>query len=124
MTTDRRQPAGAGPYSGIVAKTIQRQGPGGSKPATTLARVLDRLRSASGKPKKPPSEPFALILLENVAYLADDARRDEAFRILTEATALSPERIHAAPAPLLREAARRGILPDDRVDRLREIAAI
>src|SRR5450755_1040824 len=59
----------------IVAKTMQRQPPGGSKAATTLSRILDRLRSVSGRPKKPPSDPFALILLENVAYLADDARR-------------------------------------------------
>jgi endonuclease-3 len=103
---------------------MQRQPPDGSKAATTLSRILDRLRSVSGRPKKPPSDPFALILLENVAYLADDARRDEAFRILTDATALSPERILAAPTSLLRNAARRGILPDDRVERLREIAAI
>jgi len=67
---------------------------------------------------------FALILFENVAYLADDARREEAFRMLRERTGLSPAGILAAPRAALQEIARNGILAEDRVDRLREIAAI
>lgn len=91
---------------------------------TRLRRVLDALRAFYGRPKPPISDPFALILYENVAYLADDARREEAFRLLKERTGLAPARILAAPRELLQDVTGRGILPGGRAEKLREIASI
>src|SRR5262249_16580530 len=46
----------------------------------TLPRALRALRTIYGKPAAPRrTDPFGLILYENVAYLASDARRDEGF---------------------------------------------
>jgi endonuclease-3 len=89
-----------------------------------LPRILAALRKAYGRPAPPLQDPFALVLHENVAYLADDARREAAFEELRRATGLSPRRIAAAPRETLHAIARKGILAADRVERLREIAAI
>jgi endonuclease III len=89
-----------------------------------MARILAGLRRYYGAPDPPPRDPFELILRENVAYLASDAKRDEAFRLLHEETGLSPAGILSAPRKALLEIAGRGILPAERVDRLREIASI
>jgi endonuclease III len=89
-----------------------------------LPRVLAALRALYGPPPPPLSDPFALVLWENVAYLADDAKRGEAFSLLRKKTGLEPKRILAAPEGVLREVARAGILAADRATRLREIAAI
>ena len=91
---------------------------------TRLRRVIDALRSLYGPSPKPLSDPFALILWENVAYLADDEQRAEAFALLSQKTGLAPKRILAAPDSVLGEVARRGILAADRAGRLREIASI
>lgn len=91
---------------------------------TKLSRIVAALRRAYGPPAPPLSDPFALVLHENVAYLADDAKREEAFRMLREATALSPARIATASRETLHAIARKGILAEDRVERLREIAVI
>ncbi|HEY6147150.1 MAG TPA: hypothetical protein VIZ69_05610 [Thermoanaerobaculia bacterium] len=89
-----------------------------------LPRVLAALNEVYGPPPRPLSDPFELILWENVAYLADDAKRAEAFALLREKTGLSPAGILAAPDAVLQEVARRGILAADRAERLREIASI
>ena len=93
-------------------------------PATRLRRVLDALRALYGPPRRPLRDAFELILWENVAYLADDAKRAEAFALLRRETGLVPARILAAPRSVLAEVARRGILAADRAERLREIASI
>jgi endonuclease III len=97
-------------------------GPG--KPPAGLSRVLSALRAFYGQPSRPLSDPFELVLWENVAYLADDARREEAFRMLREKTGLSPSGILRCSPALLREIARKGILPADRAEKLRAIATI
>ena len=89
-----------------------------------LPRLLRDLRGLYGAPPPHITDPFALVLYENVAYLANDDRRDEAFRMLREATGLSPARILAARREKLLALARKGILAEDRVERLREAAAI
>jgi endonuclease III len=89
-----------------------------------LPRVLAALRRAYGPPPPPLDDPFALVLYENVAYLADDAKREKAFAALRRATGLSPEGIAAAPPEVLLGITKEGILAADRVERLREIAAI
>ncbi|MEP6768241.1 MAG: hypothetical protein ABJC61_06195 [Acidobacteriota bacterium] len=92
--------------------------------SSRLEWVVAALRDLYGAPPPPPSDPFANILRENVTYLADDARRTDAFRILREATGLDPRRLLALPRPALRAIAARGILPDQAVEKLREIAAL
>jgi endonuclease-3 len=93
--------------------------------ARRLSRSLGALRTLYGKPKPPfVTDPFEQIVFENVAYLANDARREEAFRSLREKTGLRPERILAAPRAALHAAGASGILPANTVKKLREIAAI
>jgi len=44
-----------------------------------FATVIEKLRARYGAPDPPPTtDPFALILWENCAYLADDERRKAA----------------------------------------------
>jgi endonuclease III len=110
-------------FPAIVRKPATPARRDGAK-SDALRRILGKLRTTYGRPKPPLSDPFALILMENVAYLADDARRDEAMEMLRAATGLSPARILAAPPPVLLAVARKGILAAERVERLRNIASI
>jgi endonuclease III len=72
--------------------------------------LLGALRKFYGRPQPPKvTDPFEQILFQNVAYLADDVRRAEAFRVLKERTGLKPEKILAASHASLHEIARRGI---------------
>ena len=51
-----------------------------------LPKVIARLAKFYGKPKPPiTTDPFELILLENVAYPVSDERRAEAFALLAVA---------------------------------------
>jgi endonuclease-3 len=94
-------------------------------PRPPLPKVLGVLRKTYGKLRAAAeTDPVALVLYENVAYLASDTRRDEAFALLKKRTGLSPERILAAPRKVLLEVAEFGITPDQTVDKLRDIAAI
>jgi endonuclease III len=70
------------------------------------------------------TDPFELILYENVAYLAGDERRDEAFGMLRERVGLSPEKILEAAASTLNEVGRKGIVAEQTVEKLRTIASI
>jgi len=92
--------------------------------APTLAQVLGTLRTFHGAPARPPvTDPFEMILWENVAYLVADAQRAEAFDILRRRVGTTPGAIRAAKtADLLAVAERGGMRPMDRVARLRTIA--
>lgn len=97
----------------------------GSPSPPSLPRVIDALRKFYGKPKPPAvTDPLQLILFENVAYLANDARREEAFRNLKERVGLSAEKILAAPRAKLHEIASKGIVPGQTVEKLYRIASI
>lgn len=97
----------------------------GKRQAAPLGRLLSALRRFSGKPELPAAtDPFEQILYENVAYLADDARRADAFRVLKEKVGLTPQRILDAPEEMLREIGGRGILPAASAEKLRETARI
>ena len=90
-----------------------------------LARVLGALRELYGKPRPPAlTDPFELILYENVAYLADDEKRDEAFGMLRKHVGLSPEKILGAAASTLSAFGRKGIVAEQTVEKLRTIASI
>jgi endonuclease III len=49
-----------------------------------LADIVERLRDVYGTPRAEVTDPFEMILLENVAYLVDDARRRETFEKLRD----------------------------------------
>ena len=93
--------------------------------AADLSGAVEALRTLYGRPGRlPRRDPFQWILLENVAYLADDARREEAFRTLAARVGLDPADILTAPRSELLAAASKGIVADRTVEKLRSIAAI
>ena len=63
-----------------------------------LTGIIERLRDVYGTPRAEITDPFEMILLENVAYLVDDARRLETFRKLRDEIGLSPDAILSASA--------------------------
>jgi len=91
-----------------------------------LKRIVDRLKSIYGAPGAPRAvEPFAIVLYENVAYLASDERRAAAFDELRKRVGLSPVAIARAPLATLRAVARvGGVYPELRSSRMREAARI
>jgi endonuclease III len=64
------------------------------------------------------------ILWENVAYLVDDDRRQEAMDALRDKIGIRPEEILAATPAQLLEAAVHGIVPEQSVKKLRRCAEI
>jgi endonuclease III len=67
-----------------------------------LSVVLRTLRTFYGPPPKPIStDPFHLILWEQVAYLVPDSRRREAYDALRKQVGLTPRAILAAPTSTL-----------------------
>lgn len=90
-----------------------------------LAPCLDRLEKLHGPPERPPStEPFALVLWENVVYLASDEKRAEAFAKLRREVGHRPEEILSAPKESLFAIASAGIKPEIKVEAMREAARI
>src|SRR6266571_1579627 len=91
-----------------------------------LTRVIARLAKFYGKPKPPiTTDPFELILFDNVAYLVTDKRREEAFKLLRKTVGTKPHQILAASNDtLVRVAELGGMQPEKRAARLREIALI
>lgn len=90
-----------------------------------LPKILDALAKMHGEPKPPRKDPYHLILHENAAYLADDEKREAAFRALDKKIGLRPEKILAASeAKLLEIAKMGGMHPEERADRLRAIAGL
>jgi len=91
-----------------------------------LQKTVSQLAKHYGNPKPPIStDPFALILLENVAYLVSDERREQAFKTLRKHAGTKPHEILAAShEDILRATKLGGMHPEQRVGRLREIALI
>jgi hypothetical protein len=89
-------------------------------------KIISKLKAHYGQPKPPQSsDPFELILLENIAYLADDARREAAFEELRNSIGLRPVDILAAPLEKLISVTRLGgIHAEQRAQRLKESAQI
>jgi endonuclease-3 len=70
---------------------------------------MARLQKAHGRPGPPvSSDPFELILWENVAYLASDAERARAFTALRKRIGTTPGAISAAPGDELLAVTRQG----------------
>src|SRR5271167_542772 len=96
-------------------------------PATrlSLSRAVDTLAQFYGEPDPPPvTDPFEMILWENIAYLANDVRRAEAFDELREKVGLRPGDIRKASRKALLSVTRRGIVPENSVEKLQSAAEI
>lgn len=89
-----------------------------------FSKLIDRLAQQYGEPASPSvTEPFAMILWENVAYLANDTKRAEAFAELQKRVGLNPRDIRKAKDSVLLAIAR-GIIPANTADKLRRAAEI
>jgi endonuclease-3 len=90
-----------------------------------LPAIVAALRKLYGPPEAAePQGAFSLILWENVAYLADDAKRAAAFDRLRRRVGTTPAKILGASRAELRAIARAGILADGRVEKIRESGRI
>jgi len=90
-----------------------------------FAKVVARLESTYGRPKPKVTDPWEMILWENVAYLLTDERREQAFEALRRRVGLKPQQILDAPQATLLEIAKMGgMRPEVRVERLRQISRI
>ncbi len=80
---------------------------------------IARLEAFHGAPEPPITDPFEMILWENVAYLVDDERRARVFARLREEIGLDPEKILATPPEALAEVIRDGgMQPGHRAEKL------
>lgn len=78
-----------------------------------------------GEPTGPQvTDPFAMILWENIAYLASDTRRAEAFAELQDKIGLRPRDILRASDKALLSVTSRGIVPWNSLEKLRAAARI
>jgi len=89
-------------------------------------KIINKLKAHYGQPKPPQTgDPFELILLENIAYLANDTRREAAFEELRNSIGLRPVDILAAPLEKLISVTRLGgVHAEKRAQRLKESAQI
>jgi endonuclease III len=97
-----------------------------SKARKSFRKIIDQLEGFYGAPEPPKiTDPLGMILLENVAYLLSDERREQAFNALRERVGLTPPEILMAHEETLLEVARLGgMRPAARVEKLRRIAQI
>jgi endonuclease-3 len=90
-----------------------------------FATLIERLTKLYGEPEPPPViEPFEMILWENVAYLANDTKRAEAFGELRARVGLTPAAIRKAKDSALLAVASKGIVAKGTVEKLRTAAEI
>jgi endonuclease III len=95
------------------------------KPTITFSKLVNKLQQHYGAPAPPPStDPLELIIWENIAYLANDKRRAEAYAILKRTIGTRPDQILAAKHSALAAVGKAGILPDVSAEKLLNIARI
>jgi len=94
-------------------------------PPLAIGALIDALYSYYGAAHPlPTTDPFELILWENVAYLATPARRLAAFQMLKREVGTSPEAIAAASDDALERVTAHGILKAKFAAKLRLCAQI
>jgi endonuclease III len=95
------------------------------KPTINFSKLVDKLQQHYGSPAPPPStDPLELIIWENIAYLASDKRRAEAFSNLKQTIGTRPDQILSAKHSALAAIGKAGILPDVSAEKLLAIAKI
>jgi endonuclease III len=96
-----------------------------SRSSLAFVALIDKLAELYGDPSPPTvTEPFAMVLWENVAYLAIDSKRAEAFAELQSKVGLAPADIRRAKDSVLLAIASNGIVPIKTVEKLRRSAEI
>jgi endonuclease-3 len=91
----------------------------------TLPQVVERLQTHFGQQKLVKLDgPWEMILWENVAYLADDERRQQAFQTLKKRIGTDPAKMLAVSDEALLEVTSHGILADQFAKKLRKCAKI
>ena len=93
---------------------------------TEFRGIIEKLESYYGKAKAPrKTDPFQLVLWENVAYLVDDAKREKIFGELKRKVGLQPiDIINASPEQLDAVTKLSGMNAHQRSARLKECALI
>jgi endonuclease-3 len=92
---------------------------------STIEPILKKLRSFYGAQRPASTDPYRMILLENIAYLSPDAVREALLAELEERIGLEPVRILAEkPAKLAKLIAPGGMQPMRRAEKLRTIAEV
>ena len=94
------------------------------KSSTALSKIVGQLERFYGTPVPPSKDPFELIVLENIAYLANDTQREKTFEELKARVGIDPENILKANHKTLTGIAKAGILPDVSVEKLISVAQI
>jgi endonuclease III len=95
------------------------------KPAPNFKKIIHKLKAHYGAPTPPvTSDPFEMILLENVAYLVDDQRRERVFAELRNTVGTKPIDIFNASLAELDRATKLGGTSPQRSSRLKESALI
>jgi endonuclease III len=91
-----------------------------------LQKIISQLKAHYGPPQKPiTTDPFELVLLENIGYLVSDERRKAAFAMLRQSAGIKPhELLAASDDDILRATRLGGMHPKQRINRLREVALI
>jgi endonuclease III len=91
-----------------------------------LVSVVSVLRRHYGRPAPPLTrDPFELVLLENAAYLVDDARRRTTWEALRDAVGFDAARIAAMPVARLARVLRGGgMLPEHRAKKVQKAARV
>ena len=91
----------------------------------SLRKAIRMLKKHYGAPALlPTTDPFELILWENVVYLATPSRRRQAFEELKRLVGTSPDAILSASTDALESVTSRGVLKNTFAVRLRECALI
>jgi endonuclease III len=91
----------------------------------SFSRTIDTLAQFYGEPEPPQvTDPFGMIVWENIAYLANDARRAEAFDELRRTVGLRPADIRKAGHKALFSVTKKGIVPENSIEKLRSAAEI
>jgi len=94
-------------------------------PRIAFTQIVERLRAHYGPPKLPKlGGPWEMILWENVAYLANDDRREKAFETLKKRIGTEPQMILSASDEALLDVTSHGILADQFATKLRKCAQI
>src|ERR1041384_1148476 len=90
-----------------------------------VSRILETLEAFYG-PQEPawPSDPYLYLVWLHCGYPASDERCSKGWDSLRKTTGLDPDRMLAAPLPLLTKALTAGgMVPESRARRLQEVAS-
>lgn len=94
-------------------------------PMVNLRQVVAALEKTYGRIELHVTDPFEMIVLENVAYLVDDARRHETFESLRRAIGITPDAIlkHSA-GEIAAVIAGGGMKPEMRAEKVLDCARL